>query len=48
MIHIELPYDVLAIFREFRTCEFSILAKDGVPISWPTMARYQPDQGASS
>lgn len=41
---IDLPDEVRAVFREFRTCEFSTLAKDGTPITWPTSARYQPDQ----
>jgi hypothetical protein len=39
----ELPDEVLAVFREFRTCEFSTLAKDGTPITWPTITRYQPE-----
>jgi hypothetical protein len=42
---IDLPDEVLAVFREFRTCEFSTLAKDGTPLTWPTAARYEPEHG---
>lgn len=42
---IDLPDEVLAVFAAFRTCEFSTLAKDGTPITWPTMAHYRPEQG---
>ena len=27
-----------AVFREFRACEMSTLARDGSPITWPTLA----------
>src|SRR5438045_9671146 len=40
-----LPPAVEAVFREFRTCEFSTLAKDGTPISWPTLPFWLPDEG---
>jgi hypothetical protein len=33
----QLPPEVLAVFREFRTCEFSTLSKSGAPVSWPTL-----------
>ena len=29
------PSEIEAVFREFRTCEFSTMAKDGTPITWP-------------
>ena len=32
-----IPAEVEAVFRAFRTCEFSTLAKDGTPITWPTL-----------
>ena len=32
-----LPAEVEAVFRAFRTCEFSTLAKDGTPLTWPTL-----------
>lgn len=30
------PPHVKAVFREFRTCEFSTFSKNGTPITWPT------------
>ena len=41
----DLPVEVESVIREFRVCEFSTMAKDGTPITWPLAARYQPDQG---
>src|SRR6266540_1002269 len=38
------PLEVQAVFREVRTCEFTTLAKDNTPITWPTVALYQPAQ----
>lgn len=32
-----IPAEVEAVFRNFRTCEFSTLAKDGTPLTWPTL-----------
>ena len=32
-----IPAEVEAVFREFRTCEFSTLAADGTPITWPML-----------
>ncbi len=32
----DIPAEVQLVFREFRACEFSTLAKDGTPITWPT------------
>ncbi len=34
---LSIPAEVEAVFRAFRTCEFSTLAKDGTPITWPTL-----------
>lgn len=45
MDSIALPPEVEAVFREFRACEFSTLAKDGTPITWPTLPFYDPDPG---
>ncbi len=45
MTPIILPSEVAAVFREFRTCEFSTIGRDGTPIAWPTSARYLPEQG---
>lgn len=45
MIDHDLPKEIDAVFREFRTCETSTLAKDGTPITWPTSPLYQPEKG---
>jgi len=39
------PVELDAVFREFRTCELSTLAKDGTPVTWPTEPFYQPEKG---
>ena len=41
----QIPAQVQAVLREFRTCEFSTFARDGTPITWPTEPVYQPQQG---
>ena len=46
MISLHLPTQVRAVFEEFRTCEFSTLARDGTPITWPTLPFYQPASGS--
>ncbi len=33
----ELPAEVEDVFGQFRTCEMSTLARDGTPITWPTL-----------
>lgn len=43
MIDTKLPPEVLATLREFRTCEFTTMAKNGTPITWPLAARYEPE-----
>jgi len=40
-----IPGEVASVFANFRTCEFSTLAKDGTPLTWPLVALYQPDSG---
>ena len=40
-----IPVTVEAVFREFRTCEFSTLAADGTPITWPMLPFWRPDTG---
>ena len=42
---IDLPPEVEAVFREFRTCEMSTLARDGSPITWPTLPFWRPHEG---
>ena len=39
-----LPPGVQEVFEEFRTCEFSTLARDGTPITWPTVTLWQPQE----
>jgi pyridoxamine 5'-phosphate oxidase-like protein len=40
-----IPGEVEAVFREFRTCEFSTLARDGTPVTWPMLPFWRPDTG---
>src|SRR6202035_6172854 len=40
-----IPAEVEAVFREFRTCEFSTLAVDGTPISWPMLPFFRASTG---
>lgn len=40
-----LPPEVEEVFREFRTCEFSTLGRNGTPITWPLVALWQPEEG---
>ena len=41
---IHLPPKVEEVFREFRACEFSMLARDGTPITWPAVTLWQPEE----
>jgi hypothetical protein len=41
----DLPPGVEAVLREFRTCEMSTLARDGSPITWPTLPFWHPEEG---
>ncbi len=45
MIVPHLPTVVEAVFREFRTCEFSTLTREGTPVTWPVLPLYQPKSG---
>jgi len=45
MVTLAVPREVEAVFREVRTCEFTTLAKDNTPITWPTVALYEPAKG---
>jgi len=40
----ELPPEVEDVFEEFRTCELSTLARDGTPITWPTLPFWYSDE----
>ena len=37
------PAEVGAVVREFRSCEFSTLARDGTPVTWPTFPFFEPE-----
>lgn len=39
------PPGVEAVFRAFRTCEFSTLTRDGVPVAWPLISIWRPEEG---
>jgi pyridoxamine 5'-phosphate oxidase-like protein len=45
MAILNLPPHVVSVFRAFRTCEFTTLAKDGTPVTWPTLPFFQPTTG---
>lgn len=45
MAPLHLPPEIAAVFREFRTCECSTLARDGTPITWPTLPFYDAERG---
>jgi len=38
------PAEVGAVVREFRSCEFSTVARDGTPVTWPTFPFFEPDR----
>ncbi len=42
---IDLAPEVEEVFRQFRTCEMSTLARDGSPITWPTLPFWRPQEG---
>lgn len=39
------PSEIRSVFCKFRTCEFSTLAKDGTPVTWPVVPLFQPEKG---
>jgi hypothetical protein len=45
MATLVVPPEVQAVFQNVRTCEFTTLARDDTPITWPTVALYEPAQG---
>src|SRR5512140_2669179 len=45
MTTINVPSGVTAVFREFRTCELTTLAKDGTPVTWPTEPFFEAQNG---
>jgi len=45
MATLVVPPEVEAVFQQVRTCEFTTLAGDNAPITWPTVALYEPAKG---
>lgn len=45
MAGLSLPAEIETVFREFRTCEFTTLSRDGTPITWPVLPFYRPREG---
>src|SRR5207302_8407243 len=42
---LRLPPEVEAVFREFRTCEFTTVNRQGQPLTWPTEPYYDAPEG---
>jgi Pyridoxamine 5'-phosphate oxidase len=40
-----LPVDVEAVLRQFYTCEFTTVTRDGQPMTWPSVPYYNPETG---
>lgn len=45
MARLTLPAEVEAVLHNFRTAEFTTIAKDGTPITWPVTAVYEVETG---
>lgn len=45
MSGVDLPADVLAIVRSYRTAELATLARDGTPIVWPIVPFFDETRG---
>lgn len=45
MIRFDVPTEVAAVFRDFRTAEFTTVGKNGTPATWPITPVYRPDSG---
>jgi hypothetical protein len=42
---LDIPRDVEAVFREFRTCEFTTVNRALQPLTWPTETHFLHDEG---
>jgi hypothetical protein len=40
-----LPAAVEAVLRQFYTCEFTTVTRDGQPMTWPSVPYYNPETG---
>ena len=45
MATLRLPPEVEAVFREFRTCEFTAVNRQGQQLTWPTEPYYDAPEG---
>ena len=45
MATLRLQPEVEAVFREFRTCEFTAVNRQGQPLTWPTEPYYDAPEG---
>src|SRR5438094_1509227 len=45
MPRLELPPDVNSVIREFYTCEFTTVNKQGQPMTWPSVPYYNEAEG---
>jgi hypothetical protein len=45
MKELDISPEIEQVFRAFRTCEFSTLAGDGTPITWPVIPLYLAQEG---
>lgn len=45
MGRLNIPTEVEAVFENFRTAEFTTIAKDGTPITWPVTVVYEAERG---
>ncbi len=39
-----IPDELVAVFREFRTCELTTLTGDAAPVTWPLTSLYLPEE----
>ena len=42
---LRLPAEVEEVFARFYTCELTTIARNGTPVTWPTVPLYRPSEG---
>lgn len=40
-----LPSKIEEVFQKFHTCELSTMTKSGVPVAWPLITKWRPQEG---
>jgi len=45
MSGLALPVEVEAVLRQFYTCEFTTVTRDGQPMTWSSVPYYNPGTG---